>query len=137
VNRRELLKKLSTGVVPNEASDPVVQSVHYRTAPSAGSPRQYTRGDRVLITSARAWLCYDEIGFYAVEAYCPHLGCLVHPQDGGFGCPCHQSQFTATGQRQSGPAPRGLRYVHIDLDSSGSLIIRPDLSVNPDDRLIA
>jgi Rieske Fe-S protein len=137
MNRRNFCKELSGSAISNSPSESTNPTPQYRTAESAGSPRQYVRGDRVLITSARAWLCYDEIGFYAVEAYCPHLGCLVRPLADGFACPCHQSHFTETGEREAGPAPRRLRYLYVDLDTSGCLVICREPTVDPNDRLIA
>jgi menaquinol-cytochrome c reductase iron-sulfur subunit len=41
---------------------------------------------------------------------CPHLGCSVswHENQNKFICPCHGGQFAADGSRLSGPPPRGL-----------------------------
>ena len=41
---------------------------------------------------------------------CAHLGCPVSwfPQSGLFMCPCHGGVYYATGERASGPPPRGL-----------------------------
>ncbi|MDQ2977327.1 MAG: ubiquinol-cytochrome c reductase iron-sulfur subunit [Acidobacteriota bacterium] len=45
-----------------------------------------------------------------VSAICPHEGCEVswHDEEHVFACPCHDSNFTADGQRINGPARRGL-----------------------------
>ena len=45
-----------------------------------------------------------------ISAVCPHEGCDVSWRDetNQFICPCHDSFFTATGERLSGPARRGL-----------------------------
>lgn len=137
MNRRDFLKELSQSPNPNPPLASTNVAAEYRTAANAGSPREYVRGDRVLITNARAWLCYDAIGFYAVEAYCPHLGCLVRPLADGFACPCHQSRFTGTGERDSGPSPRGLHYFYVDLDADGRLVICRERRADQNDRLIA
>ncbi len=110
---------------------------HFSVVQTAGSPRQYHAGSRVLVAEARAWLCRDELGFYAIDAHCPHLGCLFHPVDEGFVCPCHGSRFNPAGERRVGPAPRGLHYLYVDLDAAGQLIIRRDRSADPQDRLVA
>ena len=92
MNRREFFKGLSDETrAETRARLPVV--------PTAGSPRQYRAGTRVLVEDARAWLCRDRLGFYAIDAHCPHLGCLVRPQENGFVCPCHDSRFNAAGER--------------------------------------
>jgi menaquinol-cytochrome c reductase iron-sulfur subunit len=45
-----------------------------------------------------------------ISAVCPHEGCEVfwRNDERVFACPCHESNFTADGQRIDGPAPRGL-----------------------------
>lgn len=42
------------------------------------------------------------------SAICPHQGCLVRRQSGGFFCPCHESTFDADGRPVDGPSPRPL-----------------------------
>jgi len=48
--------------------------------------------------------------FLVVAVNCAHLGCPVSwfPQSGLFMCPCHGGVYYATGERASGPPPRGL-----------------------------
>ena len=48
--------------------------------------------------------------FLVLAANCAHLGCPVSwfPQSGLFMCPCHGGVYYATGDRASGPPPRGL-----------------------------
>ena len=49
-------------------------------------------------------------GVTAVYQKCAHLGCRVPwcAPSQWFECPCHGSQYNALGERQGGPAPRGL-----------------------------
>lgn len=49
-------------------------------------------------------------GNQVLSAVCPHEGCDVSWRDdtNQFACPCHDSFFTAAGERISGPARRGL-----------------------------
>lgn len=54
----------------------------------------------------------------ALSAVCPHLGCAVgwQPTTNRFLCPCHDSEFSDTGERMgSGPAKRGLDPLPIEV----------------------
>jgi cytochrome b6-f complex iron-sulfur subunit/menaquinol-cytochrome c reductase iron-sulfur subunit len=57
-----------------------------------------------------AWLLRKGNEIIAWSTVCPHLGCAVErtATGGGFNCPCHDSAFTADGQRVNGPSPRGM-----------------------------
>jgi menaquinol-cytochrome c reductase iron-sulfur subunit len=46
----------------------------------------------------------------ALSAVCPHLGCAVgwDAAAGNFLCPCHDSRFSAAGEKLTGPSERGL-----------------------------
>lgn len=48
--------------------------------------------------------------FLILAVNCAHLGCPVSwfPQSGLFMCPCHGGVYYASGERASGPPPRGL-----------------------------
>jgi len=50
-----------------------------------------------------------------LSAVCPHLGCSVawKPESEKFVCPCHGGCFAATGERLSGPPPRGLHELAV------------------------
>jgi Rieske Fe-S protein len=133
MNRRDFLRQ--TLRTPADTSE---SARLFPLVARAGSPRQYRAGTRVLVEEARAWLCRDALGFYAVDAHCPHLGCLVRRSDDGrFVCPGHGSHFNADGQREAGPAAHELRYLYVDLDEAGNLVIRRERSADPNDRLIA
>jgi cytochrome b6-f complex iron-sulfur subunit len=49
-------------------------------------------------------------GVIALWQTCPHLGCRVPECSTSqwFECPCHGSQYNQVGERQGGPAPRGM-----------------------------
>lgn len=42
----------------------------------------------------------------AWSATCPHLGCSIETHPRGFACPCHNTYFTPSGERDGGPSPR-------------------------------
>jgi Rieske Fe-S protein len=52
----------------------------------------------------------EEDRFLVLAVNCAHLGCPVtwFPQSGLFMCPCHGGVYYASGERASGPPPRGL-----------------------------
>jgi Rieske Fe-S protein len=51
--------------------------------------------------------------FRVLDVHCAHLGCPVtwFRESGLFMCPCHGGVYYATGERASGPPPRGLYHV--------------------------
>ena len=61
--------------------------------------------------------------FKAFDTTCPHQGCAVSSVEGtSIICPCHGSVFdTATGDRVSGPATRGLTPKQVEV--SGDQVI--------------
>ena len=64
-----------------------------------------------------------EEGYVALYQKCVHLGCRVPwcPSSQWFECPCHGSKYNRVGEKQGGPAPRGLdRFV---LQVSGGNIV--------------
>lgn len=57
----------------------------------------------------------DEEGeLHVCSAVCPHLGCIVHWNEGerSWDCPCHGSRFDLMGHVIEGPALIGLETVH-------------------------
>ncbi|MGB2757866.1 MAG: Rieske 2Fe-2S domain-containing protein [Acidimicrobiia bacterium] len=80
-------------------------------------PRPGAKPDEVQEALAKAKKVYSppivagmEAGWTALFQKCVHLGCKV-PWCGSsqwFECPCHGSKYNAVGEKQGGPAPRGL-----------------------------
>jgi Rieske Fe-S protein len=68
----------------------------------------WTRSEQVRL--GVVWLRKKGDEIVALSAECPHLGCKVGYDKSAkkFACPCHDSAFTATGERLGGPAPRSL-----------------------------
>ncbi len=66
MNRREFLRGFIAPLLQDDkdksAVKPSVPSV-----PTAGSPRGYARGTRVLVEDVQAWLCRDDGGFFAID----------------------------------------------------------------------
>jgi cytochrome b6-f complex iron-sulfur subunit len=79
-----------------------------------------------------------EAGYVALYQKCVHLGCRVPwcPSSQWFECPCHGSKYNRVGEKQGGPAPRGLdRFVltvsggNIVVDT-GLLVLGPPIGTN-------
>ena len=64
-------------------------------------------------------------GITVLTSICPHLGCPInwHPDQSQFVCPCHGGVFSADGQRQSGPPPRNMDPLELEV-REGRLRIR-------------
>ncbi len=79
-----------------------------------------------------------EDGYVALFQKCVHLGCRVPFCDTSqwFECPCHGSKYNRVGEKQGGPAPRGLdRFVlTISGDTmsvdTGNVIFGPPIGTN-------
>jgi cytochrome b6-f complex iron-sulfur subunit len=65
-----------------------------------------------------------EEGFVALYQKCVHLGCRVPwcQSSQWFECPCHGSKYNRVGEKQGGPAPRGLDRFPLEV-SGGSLVV--------------
>lgn len=100
----------------------------------SGTVRDYTTTTAgscpgVLGANQGYFLVRDAGGIYAFSASCLHQGGRVNPtQAGGFGCPCHGSQYDLNGTVTVGPAPVGSVLQHYEVREStpgGTLLIDP------------
>ncbi len=134
LDRRGFLTWLARGSVTTAivaAAGQVARFLSYRpptttsTILPVGQAGDYAPGDRVYVADARVYVGRDEGGLYALDAVCPHLGCLVEPlEGGGFLCPCHGSRFDRAGGVETGPATQPLRYLALWWDQErGQLFV--------------
>ncbi|CCH65737.1 Cytochrome b6-f complex iron-sulfur subunit PetC1 (Rieske iron sulfur protein [Richelia intracellularis HM01] len=87
-------------------------------------------GARVLVQGLKGDPTYvvveskEAIGDYGINAICTHLGCVVpwNAAENKFKCPCHGSQYNATGKVVRGPAPRSLALSHVAVEEDKILI---------------
>jgi cytochrome b6-f complex iron-sulfur subunit len=103
------------GIVAKDALGNDIVVSEYLTAHAAGdrSLAQGLKGDPTYV------VVKDDgtIENYGINAVCTHLGCVV-PWNAGqnkFMCPCHGSQYDATGKVVRGPAPLSLALAHADV----------------------
>jgi nitrite reductase/ring-hydroxylating ferredoxin subunit len=62
----------------------------------------------------------NEPSVVALNAKCPHLGCLVdfNRTKAEFQCPCHESAFAKDGERLYGPSLRGMDPLAVEVRST-------------------
>jgi cytochrome b6-f complex iron-sulfur subunit len=78
-------------------------------------------GDRQLVQGLKGDAHYlivtadKKLEDYAINAVCTHLGCVVpwNRAANKYMCPCHGSQYDATGKVVRGPAPLSLALAHV------------------------
>lgn len=100
-----------------------------------GPPDRFPAGPPTYADDAGVFVLRDERGLRALSATCTHLGCTVRRDGEGFLCPCHGSRYDASGNVTGGPAPRPLRFVQLELDRRGRLVVDVDAEVDADTRL--
>jgi cytochrome b6-f complex iron-sulfur subunit len=79
-----------------------------------------------------------EEGYVALYQKCVHLGCRVPwcPSSQWFECPCHGSKYNRVGEKQGGPAPRGLDRFPLEVSGggvtvdTGIIVIGPPIGTN-------
>ncbi len=103
----------------NHPTEPPVQ-----TEFDLGPAENYPPGSRTLRLEVPAVVIHNEAGFSALSLVCPHLGCTVEQNTGGFTCPCHGSTFDSSGTPITGPADAPLPPLQIEQSPAGHLILR-------------
>lgn len=146
MNRRRFLNTLIRGSLAAAviaALGQVVRFLSYQppdttqTVFPVGQAASYPPDSLDYAAEAQAYIGHDDLGLYALDAVCPHLGCLVEPAaKGGFVCPCHESRFDAYGGLVHGPATQPLRALHLSLDQGqDQLLVDRSKPVEPSTRL--
>lgn len=134
IARRDFLALMGRGAIWATAGVTVVALLRYLsftepTPPQVfvlDEPSAYPLQSTTSVAEGRAFLIHDEHGLYALNATCTHLGCLVKSAQTGFACPCHGSEFAATGAVTHGPAAASLNHAALTLDDTGKVVL--DLS---------
>ncbi len=83
-----------------------------------------------------------ELGYVALYQKCPHLGCRVPWCDTSqwFECPCHGSKYNRVGEKQGGPAPRGMDRFPFTISGgtftvdTGTVVLGPPIGTNTTDQ---
>jgi cytochrome b6-f complex iron-sulfur subunit len=140
MGRRQFMNLLTFGAATGVAVGALYPVVKYFIPPSTGGAgggvtakdalgndvivseflASHNPGDRVLAQGLKGDPTYmvveedSSLADYGVNAVCTHLGCVVpwNKSENKFMCPCHGSQYDATGKVVRGPAPLSLALVH-------------------------
>jgi cytochrome b6-f complex iron-sulfur subunit len=72
-------------------------------------------------------------GYVALYQKCVHLGCRVPWCESSqwFECPCHGSKYNRVGEKQGGPAPRGLDRFPLEISGGNIIVDTGNLQIGP------
>ncbi|CDF77454.1 unnamed protein product [Chondrus crispus] len=113
------------GVIAKDALGTNIQKKAYLDSHNGGSRElvQGLRGDAtyLIVTEDKS-----DIEYYALNAVCTHLGCVVpwNKAENKFMCPCHGSQYAPTGAVVRGPAPLPLALERVEEDEAGNVVLK-------------
>jgi cytochrome b6-f complex iron-sulfur subunit len=153
MGRRQFMNLLTFGSITGVALGALYPVVKYFIPPSSGGTgsgvtakdalgndvivsqflAEHNAGDRTLAQGLKGDPTYivvkgdQTISNYGINAVCTHLGCVVpwNANEDKFKCPCHGSQYDATGKVVRGPAPLSLALVHADVTEDDKLVFSP------------
>jgi cytochrome b6-f complex iron-sulfur subunit len=74
-----------------------------------------------------------EQGYVALYQKCVHLGCRVPwcQSSQWFECPCHGSKYNRVGEKQGGPAPRGLDRFVLEVSGGNIVVDTANIIIGP------
>ncbi|MEI6442270.1 MAG: cytochrome b6-f complex iron-sulfur subunit [Nostocales cyanobacterium ELA583] len=152
MGRRQFMNLLTFGTVTGVALGALYPVVSYFIPPSSGGTGggtvaknelgndvsvsqfldSHNVGDRTLVQGLKGDPTYivvqskEAITDYGINAICTHLGCVVpwNVAENKFKCPCHGSQYDATGKVVRGPAPRSLALAHAKVEED-KIVLTP------------
>ena len=143
LGRRQFMNLLTFGSITGVALGALYPVVKYFIPPSSGGGAggvtakdalgndivvseyltEHPTGDRSLAQGLKGDPTYvvvqddGQIANYGINAVCTHLGCVVpwNANENKFICPCHGSQYNATGKVVRGPAPLSLALARAEV----------------------
>jgi cytochrome b6-f complex iron-sulfur subunit len=142
LNRRAFLAKIGLGSLGIAAVGTAGFAYQFLSPnvlyePSAivnlGKPEGFAVDSVTMDPNAGIYLVHSAEGYFALSAVCTHLGCLtVWNQDSNMiKCPCHGSEFTRTGVKIEGPAPKPLPWLRTWVSDEGDLMVDRATDIHP------
>ena len=153
MGRRQFMNLLTFGTITGVAAGALYPVVKYFIPPSSGGSgsgltakdalgndiivseylETHNQGDRSLAQGLKGDPTYivvqgdKTIANYGINAVCTHLGCVVpwNASEEKFKCPCHGSQYDATGKVVRGPAPLSLALVNATVTEDDKVVFTP------------
>ncbi len=153
LGRRQFMNLLTFGTITGTVLGASYPIIKYFIPPSSGSTGggitakdalgkdvkvttfldEHNPGARVLVQGLKGDPTYlvvkNEGGLesYGINSICTHLGCVVpwDTNENKFKCPCHGSQYDATGKVVRGPAPLSLALAHADITEDDTVTLSP------------
>ncbi|MHB2026798.1 MAG: QcrA and Rieske domain-containing protein [Elusimicrobiota bacterium] len=92
---------------------------------NAGPVKDFDLGVSLKWINSQVWIVRTSKGLYGLIAICRHLGCTPNwfQDQQRFKCPCHGSVYILSGDVVAGPAPRPLWRPHLEITTTGDLIV--------------
>jgi cytochrome b6-f complex iron-sulfur subunit len=142
INRRAFFAKIGLGSLAVAAAGTagfayqfLSPNVLYEPSPivNLGKPEDFALDSVTMDPNAAIYLVHITEGFFALSAICTHLGCLTawNQELGIIKCPCHGSEFTRTGVKIEGPAPKPLPWLKTWVSDEGDLMIDRSTDIHP------
>jgi len=100
---------------PLDIGDPTMLAAEWRKVDVVAPQVRDAWVTSTNVVLGAAWLRKVGTKVEALSAVCPHLGCPVSWDGGGFLCPCHNSRFGPNGEVGTGPAKRGLDPLPVEV----------------------
>ncbi|MCH7612592.1 MAG: Rieske 2Fe-2S domain-containing protein [Candidatus Marinimicrobia bacterium] len=144
VSRRDFIWKIGIGSVAVSIGGASVLTVRYMkpnvlfeipTRFRMGMPEDFSPGSVTTDSKRKVFIIRQKTGaFFAISSVCSHLGCITQYRsiDEKISCPCHGSIFNLSGEVLSGPAPKPLQRVLIEINDRGELIVDTAITVSDD-----
>src|SRR5260370_5311447 len=117
ITRRDFLKEVTLGALGIAGLGSIAVTYQYfspnvlfepATTFRAGNPDLYSVHSVTFLQDQQVYIVRMPEGFYAVSAFCTHLGCVTQWNADAemLACPCHGRKFQADDETIEGPDPR-------------------------------